>query len=235
VKFVPYNGNLIRINGINHNIPAAGITVAYNNCFINGVGGSTLTASNSYLVFAFIHATLGMQLDFCLLAVGHTASTQAGNIGTEIKTSDNSRTLVGILYSSGTATPFYDQNSNRQVRSWFNRRPAPMFAAGGGNFNALAPQVYSSVVAFVGEQVHVIGTWYGTADNWGNASLSLYLNGAGIGAAGYATTVHTTSAYENATAMVAVTLNEGFNQFGLYGSQSIGTTGGSCAISGMLG
>jgi hypothetical protein len=59
-------------------------------------------------------------LDFS--TTGHATSTTAGNAGTEIKSGDDARTLVGMIYvwSDGN---FYDNSNNRTCSlSWFNRR-----------------------------------------------------------------------------------------------------------------
>jgi hypothetical protein len=242
VRYAPLNGDLIRINGINYKIPAAGITAAYNNCFVNGVAGQTLGIGGTYFVYAFLHATLGVQLDFKPRLTGsdHVPSTQAGNVGTEIYNGDNSRSLVGMVYTGGGAgTPFYDQTSDRLTRSWFNRRAAGLLVGGGGVFGSpsYTLQTVVSMVAFAGESATVNGSWYGTADTWNNANIIFNLMGVGyVGTSGAVTTVHTTAAYENMTAMASVVLtNDGLNQLGLYCAMGAGSCSGSCAINGELG
>jgi hypothetical protein len=236
VKFIPFNGDLIRINGVNYQIPAAGITVPYTACIINGSAPQTIAGNTSYHVFAFIHPTLGMQLDFVPLASpGHVTSTQPGNVGVEIKNGDNTRTLVGIIYTIAGSTPFYDGPQNRLVRSWFNRRPGSLFNVGGGNFNALALQTYVNIACFQNESIVATGTWFGTADTYANVSVLIYLNGGYVGAGGNTSTPGTTAVYENCTAMIGQPMNEGWNQVAVYGSMSAGTSGGSCALSGTIG
>jgi hypothetical protein len=231
--FAPYIGDLIRINGLNYHIPSAGITVAYNNCFIDGVAGSTLAYSTLYRVYAFMHATLGMQLDFS--ATAHATSTQAGNVGVEIKSGDNTRTLVGIIYTSNSTTPFFDSSIYRWTRSWFNRRAASFYNLGGGTFAGYSGQAGVLCACFQDEAVSVLGTWYGTADTAANAQIIFTLNSTQVGSSGNVTTVNTTASYENMTAMYAGNLNEGLNSFSLNGSMTAGWASGSCAITGMLG
>jgi len=236
IIFVPFNGDLIRINGINYHIPAAGITVTYNNAFVNGVAGQTLTNGTTYSVYAFIHPTLGMQLDFG--AVGqHSPSTAAGNVGTEIKNGDNSRSLVGNAYFSVPASAFYDQPDNRLTRSWFNRRPAPYHVGGGMTVNQAAWVLYlnGSVVSFQNESVTMTGQWYGTGDTQNNMSLSVGLSGSIVGYAAACSTLHTTGAYENVTALWTAQLNEGLNSIQLYGHMGAGSAGGNGGLSGMVG
>lgn len=235
VIFKPYNGDLIRINGLNYRIPSAGITAASNNCFFNGTPNTVLNQSTTYYAYVYIHATLGMTLDFS--ATGHATSTQTGNIGVEIKSGDNTRTLVGMVWTGGTApNSFYNDNQNRLVRSWFNRRSVPMHGVGGGTFTANAAQVPMSCVNFQNEAVYGVGNWYGTSSPpASNVTVWIYLNGAQSGNGGSVTTTNTTASYENCQAMTAGWLNEGLNTLYLYGQSSGGQASGGCSITGMLG
>jgi hypothetical protein len=231
VKFVPFNGNLIKINKLIYQIPAAGITASFSSCFLNGVASQTLVNLTTYRVYAFIHPTLGMQLDFSI--TGHVTSTTAGNVGVEIKSGDDTRTLVGIVYPFNSV--FYDQTENRLTRSWFNRRPAPIHNGGGVSFATTIVILYCSAVAFQNEGCTVTGLWYGTADTWANLLLNLQINGAQTGMSGASTTIHTTGAYENVTALTSIPLGEGLCQFALAGGMTSGTASGPAAISGMVG
>jgi hypothetical protein len=234
------NGDLIRINGLNYHIPAAGITATANNCFVSGVAGSSLTVT-VYYVYAFIHPTLGMQLDFYPYSSGgHAASTQAGNVGTEIRAGDNTRTLVGIVQGSGTApasNSFYDSPQYRYTRSWFNRRPVSVSVAGGGSMNSPSwvNQTAGGYVAFQDEELTVIGTWYGTASAWANVGIYFQVNGAWGGMSGNVSTPNTTAAYENCQALMSLHLGEGINNVNLFGSVSSGSVSGGMGYSGVLG
>lgn len=141
VQFVPYKGDLIKINGLIYHIPAAGITAVATSCFVNGVTGA-LTAGGTYFVYVFNNGGV-LALDFSL--TGHVASTTGGNVGTEIKSGDDTRTLVGIVRTSGTApssNSFSNDVASRLVRPWFNRQTVTMYYSssatgifGGQTFN----------------------------------------------------------------------------------------------------
>jgi len=121
VSFVPFLGNKIKIDGLIYDIPAAGITATPSGTFVAGVAGA-LAASTSYFVYAFNNAGT-LALDFWSIAGGagnHSASATPGNVGVEIRTGDNTRTLVGMVSTTG-ANQFVDAPNFRQVRTWFNR------------------------------------------------------------------------------------------------------------------
>ncbi len=57
LKFAPYAGNKIKINGTVMTIPNAGIAGLTNTAaFVNGTGGSSLAASTTYWIYAFSNA-----------------------------------------------------------------------------------------------------------------------------------------------------------------------------------
>lgn len=107
VAFIPLRGNLIQINGSLYEIPAAGIQIA-------NTSASGPSALN--YVYAYMNgATMALELS----TTGHVTSATAGNIGTEIKSGDDTRSLVGMVYTNASSQ-FVDTIANRQVRSWFN-------------------------------------------------------------------------------------------------------------------
>jgi len=118
LKFAPYNGSLIMINGVAYAIPAAGIAGLGNTAvFINGVSGN-LAASTRYFVYAFNNAGI-ITADYSTTT--HVTSATAGNIGTEIKSGDDTRSLIGQIYANA-AGQFEDSPTNRYVLSWLNRK-----------------------------------------------------------------------------------------------------------------
>lgn len=120
VIFSPYKGNLFKLNGVIRQISTAGIISSATNCFLNGVGGSTLTEGVLYFVYVFDNAGT-LALDFSTTVP--VFSSNPGNVGTPIKSGDETRTLVGVVYTGGViANPFYDSYTNRLVRSYWNRR-----------------------------------------------------------------------------------------------------------------
>lgn len=106
LALVPRNGNSIRINGVLYAVPDAGVSVS----------NSGLSASTNYYVYAYMNSGT-MTLEFS--TTGHSVSTTGGNKGTEIKTGDDTRSLVGFIRTSASTT-FLDTLDNRFVRSWFN-------------------------------------------------------------------------------------------------------------------
>jgi len=118
LSYLPYGGDQLKINGIWRVIPTTGIVGLTNTgVFVNGVAGQNLAASTVYYVYAFMNGTV-MTADYSTTT--HATSLTAGNVGTEIKSGDNTRTLLGMIYHRSNST-FFDDISNRAVRSWLNR------------------------------------------------------------------------------------------------------------------
>lgn len=107
IKLVPYNGNRLRINGLLEAVPDAGVTLA----------PTGLTPDTLYYIYAWMDAGV-MTLEAS--ATAHAISTLTGNKGTEIKSGDNTRSLVGMVRPV-TGPAFSDTATRRFARSWFNR------------------------------------------------------------------------------------------------------------------
>src|SRR5579871_3715995 len=105
--FGAFRGQLIMINGLLQKIPAAGISFS----------NAGLSASTLYYAYVFMNNGV-MTGEFSTTA--HATSATAGNVGTEIKSGDDTRTLVGMIYTSGSSQ-FVNTLSQRLVASWFNR------------------------------------------------------------------------------------------------------------------
>ena len=119
LSFKPFNGDLIKINGQIYNIPSAGIVgLANTGVYVNGVAGQNLAAASLYYVYCFDNAGV-LTGDFSLTS--HGPSVTAGNVGTEVKSADDTRTLIGMAFTGGTPL-FSSSFANRSVASWFNRR-----------------------------------------------------------------------------------------------------------------
>lgn len=117
-KFSPYYGDTIKINGTVFQIPSAGIAgCATTSVFVGGVASQNLVASTLYYVYAFSNSGT-VTADFSTTA--HSTSATAGNIGTEIKTGDDTRSLIGMVFVDGS-NHFQDSNTQRNTASWFNR------------------------------------------------------------------------------------------------------------------
>lgn len=119
LTFTPLNGDRIKISGTMYAIPAAGIAgLANTSVFVAGVAAQNLAASTLYYVYAFINSAT-VTADFSTTA--HATSATAGNVGTEIKSGDDTRTLIGMVRTNGSSQ-FVDAATQRFVRSWFNRQ-----------------------------------------------------------------------------------------------------------------
>ena len=126
IKFAPFNGDRLKINGAIYAIPSAGIAgVANTSVFVNGTGGQNLGASTVYYVYAFLNSGV-VTADFSTTA--HAASASAGNIGTEIKSGDDTRTYLGMIRTDGSSQ-FVDSATQRFVISWFNKRNIALLGA----------------------------------------------------------------------------------------------------------
>jgi hypothetical protein len=131
LQFKPYKGDQIKINGQIYNIPSAGIAGldSVTGVYVNGVAAQNLAASGSYNVYVFDNAGV-LTADF---SSAHATSATAGNVGVEIKSGDDTRTLLGAVYVN-SSTQFSDNGSSRLVISWFNRRRLSL--SGGGTASA---------------------------------------------------------------------------------------------------
>ncbi|WP_316234744.1 hypothetical protein [Bradyrhizobium sp. SZCCHNR1020] len=123
LNFAPTKqGDLIKINGSIYRIPAAGIAgLANTGVYVNGTAGQNLASGTLYYVYCFANAGVPTA-DFS--TTGHATSGTAGNIGTEVKSGDDTRTLIGMVYTNGSA-----QFSDALTASWFNRRTRSLSGA----------------------------------------------------------------------------------------------------------
>lgn len=114
VKLSPFDGDQIMIAGTQYHIAAAGVTGANTGVYVNGVAGQNLAANTVYNVYLFSNAGT-LTLDFSTTA--HTTDSTTGNNGIQIKSADNTRTLVGKVETNASS-----QFAANVVISWFNRR-----------------------------------------------------------------------------------------------------------------
>jgi hypothetical protein len=112
---LPFNGDLHKVAGSVYRIPAAGIVgLANTGVYVNGTPGQNLAPLTLYYLYAFSNGGV-LAADFS--TTGHSPSTTTGNVGTEIKTGDETRSLIGMLYTSVNS-----QFSDALTATWFNRR-----------------------------------------------------------------------------------------------------------------
>ena len=118
LSFKPFKGDLIKVNGSLYSIPSAGIAgLANTGVYLNGVAGQNLIANQLYYVYVFNNAGV-LTADFSTI---HATSATAGNVGTEIKSGDDTRSLIGMVYTNASAQ-FASSLTSRTVISWANRR-----------------------------------------------------------------------------------------------------------------
>jgi hypothetical protein len=220
LAFKPYNGDTIKINGAVMQIPSGGIAGlgAPTSVFLNGVAAQTLAINTTYFIYAFSNSGT-VTADFS--TTGHSASATAGNVGTEIKTGDDTRSLIGMVRTG--ATVIYA--SDLQTASWFNRRnktATTAFTSGAGtagtiNFVTWAEESYSIGAAGIGTQTTLNA----------NVSITLQIDAGSVGnASGGTTTVATGNVpVSNSLAMSSA---EGNHALSILISVNAGTTSTSC-------
>lgn len=137
VKLLPFKGNMVTFpSGAIATIASGGIQSLFNNAFLNGTAGQTL--SNTTLYYAYLwDSTGGGSYVIDWSTTGHSADTTTG---IEIKNGDPTRVLVGVAYL--VAGNFLDANANRLVGSWFNRRNK----TGSGSFSTNRTTTSGSIV-----------------------------------------------------------------------------------------
>ena len=162
LSFKPYNGDRIKIAGTIYAIPSAGIA---------GLTNGGLSVSTLYYVYAYNNAgTITGEFS----TTSHAVSTTAGNVGTEIKSGDNTRTLIGMVRTDNSSQ-FNDAAASRLVLSWFNRRDISL---AGAHTNGITTTSSSFVEATSNARVNFL-TWgeeYVTGGVLGTAANSTVSN-----------------------------------------------------------
>jgi hypothetical protein len=234
IAFSPYQGALIRINGVLYKF--ANLTMTATNATINGVAGQSVGTNVLYYVYAYYTGT-AVALD--LSVTGHATSTTVGNEGTEIKAGDDSRTLVGIVYTTSNAPSsgsFADSGSQRYVRTWFNRQPFNVFNAGTNSGLTSTSGISVAAAFFI---CFANEKYFAVASNYALSTAQLtatgYVNVDGVNASGNAAGVPggTTSSFTAAHGS-AVTA-EGYHTLAAYGQVSTSQANWTAAIAGMVG
>jgi len=218
ITFQPCKGNLILINGAVYQIPSGGVTVT----------NSGLSASTLYYVYAYISSgTLTLELS----TTGHSTSATAGNVGTEIKTGDDTSSLVGMVYTNASIQFVYSATQQR-LNSWFNRIPQQGFLYSGSSVNwaltgAIAELNSAARITFLSwaDQVVSINYVISFFNSASGAVLNFYPYMDAAAISGDASTVNGdgTGRVLAASAAASVTLAEGFHTSSLFGSMSGGT------------
>jgi hypothetical protein len=174
-QLIPFKGDALRIQGIVYSIPAAGITIS----------NTGLTQNLLYYCYAYMASGV-MTLE--LSTTTHVTDTTPGNVGTEIKSGDNSRSLVGMVYTgAGTPGVFFFNSQNKGVRSWFNRQALAVNSASLGANSGIGSS-YTVVsgsagyVAWLGETVMMTtNVMYFNATAGVILTCACWLDGAAVG------------------------------------------------------
>ena len=106
LRLLPFQGNLLSVNGAGCTVPSAGVTLA----------ATSLTPGTTYYIYAV--ATAGAITSLEASATAYATHTD----GTAIKTGDATRALVGMARCV-TGPAWADTDARRLVISWHNRRP----------------------------------------------------------------------------------------------------------------
>jgi hypothetical protein len=217
----PLNGNLIWVAGANRAIPAAGVNLPN-----TGLGGATL-----YYVYA---ALSGSTLTLEASTTGHAADPACGH---EVKSTDGTRTLVGMAYTgSGTPGTFVDTAASRWVASWFNRRARPLQGSSAASSTASTSPVELSAALRVdaltwGDEAVEIGvTGAGSSNAAGGAlSTQIGVDGGAVGAPCVATSA-SAGASQGVVGLYRGALAEGRHALTILGSVSAGQGTWSAAL-----
>ena len=135
-----HNGMYVIINGTPQAIPAAGVNLT----------NTGLAATTRYYVYVYMNGST-----MTLEAVATAPATDT-NTGIRIKTGDATRTLVGMVVTSGTST-FLGTGTDFGVASWFNKRPYTVVQSPyGSSFTNTSEAVVglgSSILAWAGDNI----------------------------------------------------------------------------------
>ena len=243
LKFSPFCGNKIKINGVIYTIPAAGIAglsgtgSVFN---VNTVASQPLAANTTYWIFAFNNA--GTITASFFTGSAHSPSATAGNEGVEISTGFDAYSLIGMCRTNASAQ-FQDSAAVRGVLSWFNRRPRiaqGKFTADRSTTSASLVQINSEIdIGFLiwAEASIMLGcagsTWNNTVSG---GSTVIAVDGTPLDGVVF---VHSAAAnFQGSIGMIAAyggltTATEGYHTATLYGSAAASgqTWGGGTTLS----
>ncbi|MDX3971178.1 MAG: hypothetical protein QHD01_31920 [Bradyrhizobium sp.] len=173
---LPFNGNQLTIDGRPRTIPAGGVSLA----------PTGLTPGANLYIYATASGPDVNALE--AVATGHATSTAPGQMGMEVKTGDDTRTLVGFArIIAGPA--FADSATQRFVYSWFNPETLVLTGATDASSTETGTSSYAektpSKIEFLcraTDAVHVAAT--GVITNAASASavgISVMIDGVAVG------------------------------------------------------
>jgi hypothetical protein len=241
LSFKPYNGDRIRINGTIYAIPSGGIAgLANTGVFVNGTGGSSLGNNVLYYVYAFNN---GGTITADYSTTGHATSTTAGNVGMEIKSGNDSRTLIGMVYTSSGGQFIYAANF-KLVVTWFNRRNLAVLSnstasAATSSASDVELSTNSRINFLVWNDEHVLVTIMGGAYNTGAGATAQFNVGLDGTTAAWSADMVATSSGSNdwnaiGAANVLISLSEGYHVLTPIGRANSGSTTASLQIGALV-
>lgn len=113
IVFEPRNGDKVRVNGADYQIPSGGISAGFTGIRVNGAAGQNLAANTTYLVCLFDNAGT-LTVDY-RTTLTHAPSTADGS---EVSSADATRAVIGMVRTNASA----QLTDVLSVISWFNRR-----------------------------------------------------------------------------------------------------------------
>jgi hypothetical protein len=233
LTFKPYKGDLIKIAGAVYRIPYAGIAGLSNTgAYVNSVAGQNLAPNTLYYVYAFVNAGV-VVADFN--PTGHVSSGTAGNVGTEVKISDDTHSLIGMVYTNASA-----QFSDNLTASWFNRRsrslagvlgnagsPGAYFQEVGGGSSPASPGLRCYFLTWADENTVEFSTMANvSSDSTMNMGCQMGFGalGAGPTTVGPPTVQYSNTANNQCVSAVAsMSFGEGVNYATIMGGNNTGT------------
>jgi hypothetical protein len=209
IKLSPYNGSNLIINGVPQSVPSAGATIS----------NSGLSANTLYYVYAAYNGAMSIELS----TTGHgTLST-----GVEVKSTDASRTLVGMIRTNASSQ-FVDSQTQRFCLNWFNRRALSGnqgFAANRSTTSTTAVEISSSermeFLCWPDEAVFASSPVSLSQNTSGSIATYLYVDGASVAGNAFSPP---SGQIIFASPQVAQSLSEGYHYASVYGIAVSGFT-----------
>jgi hypothetical protein len=161
---LPFNGDQVTIDGRPRTVPAAGVSLP----------PTSLTPTSNYYIYA---AMSGSTVVLEANTTGHSTSSQPGQKGLEVKTGDETRTLVGFARCV-TGPAWADSSTQRFVISWFNRDRRDLIGSTDSTSTETSTSAYGeksvSKVEFLCWATEAVQAFtVGTMTNTSTAALSL--------------------------------------------------------------
>jgi hypothetical protein len=240
LRFMPFKGNLVKVNGKLYTIPSAGIPIPNTNVIVNNVPGSNLVPITTYLV-GLIDNGSGTLVPYMTLGGSHSTSTTPGNAGVEIANAGDIVSIIGMAYTSGGSPggQFQENGTDLQcVLSWFNRRNKTLLSPATSIATSSASYVNVTTLLWIlnwGDEGVAISTngifLQDSAPQYG--FLNIGQNGAPVAPQMTATSAVNNNWYNAIGVSAMISPAEGIHYFTGLGGSSSGTTTFNLFVTGM--